>query len=75
MLPPNISPTESDAVWQSPLSFRRLFPQEVNNWEPMKISVIKVETGMTLDSLAEKMPILNEPEKWLRALNNIAPDE
>jgi len=75
VLPPNISPTESDAVWQSPLSFRRLFPQEVNNWEPMKISVIKVETGMTLDSLAEKMPILNEPEKWLRALNNIAPDE
>lgn len=69
---PHGTPSEvADGVWQSPLSFKRVYYNEMRNWKPMKVRSIKVNSGMTIKSLSSRMPINNDPEEWFRVLNNL----
>ncbi len=70
-IPPGTPSEFSDGVWQSPLSFKRVYSNEMRNWKPMKVRSIKVSSGMTVKSLSSRMPINNDPEEWFRVLNNL----
>jgi predicted Zn-dependent protease len=54
------------------LSFRRLSAAEIAAIEPLRIAVVTVRPGQTVDDLARSMTDAGLPAEWFRVLNGLA---
>ena len=52
-------------------SFRRLSAAEIAAIEPLRIAVVTVRPGQTIDDLARSMTVAGLPVEWFRALNGL----
>ena len=73
IVPDTFSETMAERVEHSPLSLRTLSDTEARTWLPMRLKVVTVTEETTLESLATRMRLVNDPLLWLLALNGLPP--
>jgi predicted Zn-dependent protease len=56
-------------------SFRRMSLSEIQGARPLRIKLIRVEPGDTVDRLAARMSFLDKPAERFRLLNGLTPGE
>jgi predicted Zn-dependent protease len=72
----NRTPEADSAFRESIQTFRRLSPQEIGSSRPLRLKIVKVQAGDTVESLSIRMALpLDHPVERLRALNGLEPDE
>ena len=65
----------AERAWSAPLSFRRVTVQEARAWQPLRLDIVTVRPGMTPESLAAQMRMLDDPMAWFWMLNDLEPGE
>ena len=72
-IPASYADTMSERIWESARSFQRLTRGEIHAAKPLRLEVVTVEEGTTLESLAARMRMLQHPMAWLLMLNQLEP--
>jgi predicted Zn-dependent protease len=62
------------ALRESIQTFRRLTAQEIRSIKPLRLKVVKVQAGDTVESLSTRIP-LDHPVERFQVLNGLDPDE
>ena len=69
--PPDVFDSKDGAFIASAQSFRQTTAAESNSAKPMRIHVVTVQPGDTVDSLAQKMAVSEDKAGWFRVLNSL----
>jgi predicted Zn-dependent protease len=70
------TPETDRAFRESIQTFRRLSLQEIRSTKPLRLKIVKVQAGDTVESLSTRMALpLDHPVERLRVLNGLEPDE
>ena len=72
-VPDTYADTMGERIWDSARSLRRLTSGDMRNVKPLRVAVVTVEEGTTLESLAAQMRMLHGPMEWLLMLNQLQP--
>lgn len=64
-----------DAFIASARSFRQTSAAESSGYAPMRIHVVTVKAGDTVESLAQEMSVPNAKAEWFRVLNSLNPGQ
>ena len=70
-----ITPESDRAFWDSVGSFRRMTLAESNAAKPLRIRLVTVEQGDTVERLAARMPSVDRPLERFRVLNGLGPGD
>jgi predicted Zn-dependent protease len=62
-----------ERIKASPESLRLLTDREVRNWRPVRLEVVTVTADTTMEALAARMRLVDQPVDWLMALNGLTP--
>ncbi len=73
--PPETTQPLARALRETLFSFHRVSPEEASRWQPLRIRVVRVAPGDTVQSLAARMAVEEEHEAWFRVLNGLGPGE
>jgi len=65
------TPGLEQATMETVQSFRKLSPQEAAALKPLRVQLVPVKTGDTVDSLARRMDGVDRPADLLRVLNDL----
>lgn len=74
MTPPAATGRFDTEFKQTAYSFRTLSPEEAAGVKPLRIKVVRVGEGDTVQSIAEAMPFESYDVEMLRLLNGLEPD-
>lgn len=69
--PPRLTGELSEALRRTTYSFRRLDPKEASRFKPLRVRVVRVRPGETVQSLAQRMAFADFKEERFRVLNGI----
>jgi predicted Zn-dependent protease len=72
--PPDLTERRSNALRETTYSFRQLTAREAEALEPLRIQVVTVQPGDTVESLAKQMPFADYREQRFRVLNGLTED-
>jgi predicted Zn-dependent protease len=56
-------------------TFQRISPAEGASAKPLRIKVVKVTAGSTIEKLAQRMAISDRPIEYFRVLNGLGPGD
>ncbi|MDO8608450.1 MAG: M48 family metalloprotease [Phaeospirillum sp.] len=70
--PPQVTPQEAEGQRRATYSFRHLTESEHAEIKPLRIKVITVKAGDTVENLAERLPYEDHKLERFRVLNGIA---
>ncbi len=72
----NRTPEADRAFRESIQTFRPLSSQEIRSTKPLRLKIVKVQPGDTVESLSTRMALpLDHPVERFRVLNGLEPDE
>ena len=72
----NRTPEADRAFRESIQTFRPLSSQEIRSTKPLRLRIVKVQAGDTVESLSTRMALpLDHPVERFRVLNGLDPDE
>jgi predicted Zn-dependent protease len=72
----NRTPEADRAFRESIQTFRPLSVQEIRSTKPLRLKIVKVQAGDTVESLSTRMALpLDHPVERFRVLNGLDPDE
>jgi predicted Zn-dependent protease len=67
---------ETDRAFRESIqTFRHLSPQEARSTKPLRLKVVKVQPGDTVESLSARMALLDRQVERFQVLNGLDPDE
>jgi predicted Zn-dependent protease len=67
---------EADRAFrESVLTFRRLSTQEIKSAKPLRLKIVRVQPGDTVESIAAGMAFADHQVERLRVLNGVSPNE
>jgi predicted Zn-dependent protease len=69
--PPEVFDSKDSAFIASAQSFRQTTAAESSGFKPMRIRVVTVQAGDTVDSLAQRMSVSESKADWFRVLNSL----
>ena len=72
-VPDSFSDTMLDRIARSPASLRILTDREVQTWKPLHLKIVTLNADTTMEALAARMRLVDQPVDWLMALNGLAP--
>ena len=72
-VPESFSDTMLERIARSPASLRILTDREVQTWKPLHLKVVTATADTTMEALAARMRLVDQPVDWLMALNGLAP--
>ena len=70
----NRTPEADHTFRESIQTFRRLSPQEIST-KPLRLKIVKVQPGDTVETLATRMALLDHQVERFRVLNGLGSDE
>ena len=70
----NRTPEADHTFRESVQTFRRLSPQEIST-KPLRLKIVKVQSGDTVETLATRMALLDHQVERFRVLNGLGSDE
>jgi predicted Zn-dependent protease len=70
----NRTPEADHTFRESIQTFRRLSPQEIST-KPLRLKIVKVQPGDTVETLATRMALLDHQVERFRVLNGVGSDE
>ncbi|MBT5860817.1 MAG: M48 family metalloprotease, partial [Alphaproteobacteria bacterium] len=72
-VPDSFSESMVERIAASPASLRMLTDREAQTWNPVRLEVVTVTADTTMEALAARMRLVDQPVDWLMALNGLAP--
>jgi predicted Zn-dependent protease len=72
-IPDSFSQTMVERIKASPESLRLLTDREAQTWRPVRLEVVTVTADTTMEALAARMRLVDQPVDWLMALNGLLP--
>jgi len=72
-IPDSFSETMVERIKASPESLRLLTDREARTWRPVRLEVVTVTADTTMEALAARMRLVDQPVDWLMALNGLTP--
>jgi predicted Zn-dependent protease len=73
--PPALTDSLSEELRRTTYSFRALTGEEAAALKPLRLGVVRVEEGDSVESLARRMPVADRHESLFRVLNGLRPEE
>ncbi len=73
IVPDSFSETMVQRIQHAPFSLRILSDTEARTWAPLRLQVVTVNEDTTLESLAARMRLVDDPLQWLLAMNGLPP--
>ena len=70
-VPNSFSETMVERIKASPESLRLLTVREARTWRPVRLEVVTVTADTTIEALAARMRLVDQPVDWLMALNGL----
>ena len=70
-VPDSFSETMVERIKASPKSLRLLTDREARTWRPVRLEVVTVTADTTMEALAARMRLVDQPVDWLMALNGL----
>jgi predicted Zn-dependent protease len=75
LTPPNLTASLSTVLRHTTYSFRRLSAAEAAAVRPLRIKVIPVKAGDTVQSLSARQPLEQFRREWFGLINGIGPNQ
>jgi predicted Zn-dependent protease len=73
--PPELFDAKDDAFIAAAQTFRQTTVAEVSGYKPMRLRVVTVQPGDTVESLASRMAMTKGKADWFRVLNSLKPGQ